>query len=141
MTNEQKIFTAVCGQKCGTVQVPGADTTNCPQCGHPLTEVPQAMTVAAEPAGGEHCTDVPPTIAGAPVVPIAPPIVPGRIPDLTTMLSGMLETIPEDRRPELVESIISAGLRLAGYTNNEADEMAASAVEQIGKRKTAANGN
>jgi len=58
-------FTAVCGQKCGPVAVPSLDTTNCPNCGHPLTSPP---AVAATPAAAQGAIppEIPPTPTPAP---------------------------------------------------------------------------
>lgn len=108
MTETQTIYTAVCGQRCGTVQVPAADTANCPQCGHPLTEPPKPITVTKEPAAPTSAE----TIAGAPVVTAAEIV-------------------------ESAEALIASALARAGYPAEEAAEMAASAVAQIASRKSA----
>jgi hypothetical protein len=54
-SSDRTLSLAVCGQKCGPINVP-AGTTVCPQCGHPLTTLLLTATGAATPAPGAALT-------------------------------------------------------------------------------------
>lgn len=66
-----KVYTAVCGQRDGVVEV-SADATNCPICGHPLTAPPvEAHDPPAAPTDAPATpatATTPATLAGSPIV-------------------------------------------------------------------------
>jgi len=167
MTNEAtaETFSAVCGQKCGPVQVASLDMTNCPQCGHPLTTLPSI----AAPAGSESYAEMQArveregkmregtlaaeTIAGTPVV--STETKQPSAADLDAVAAeqqaadatrGQIIEVPAatDAKPaEVIESVeaqLAGALVLAGYPPEEAAELAKSAIDEIAKRKAAAAG-
>jgi len=114
--NDVQTVQAVCGQRCGPVEVP-AGTTNCPQCGHPLTSGAPSSPAVATGAGP---TDAGATIAGAPVVTTS-----------ETTLEQTHETA-EDR-----EKRLAAALEAIGFDAAEAAEHAHEAVAEIARRHEA----
>jgi len=167
MTSET--FSAVCGQKCGPVQVASLEATNCPQCGHPLTTPPSAQPDQVPPAGSESYAEMQArveregkmregtlaaeTIAGTPVV--STETKQPSAADLDAVAAeqqaadatrGQIIEVPAatDAKPaEVIESVeaqLAGALVLAGYPPEEAAELAKSAIDEIAKRKAAAAG-
>jgi len=153
MTSET--FSAVCGQKCGPVQVASLEATNCPQCGHPLTTPPSAQPGQVPPAGSESYAEMQArveregkmregtlaaeTIAGTPVVST----------ETKQPSSADLDAVAAEQQAadataapaaESPEMKITLALIEAGYAPNEAADLAFAAIEEIDKRKAAAAG-
>lgn len=127
MTTEQ-IFQAVCGQRCGPVTVASLDVKNCPQCGHPLTTLPQSpgTTLGAPPIVPAQ------TIAGAPIVevPLATDAKPADVPATDEAEApGAAALDPEAN--------LAHALELVGFSANEAKDAAHDAVTEIARRKAA----
>ena len=121
--NDAEKFTAVCGQRCGTVDVPAADTTNCPQCGHPLTTLPQAPLTGD--LGGPTTASPAPAVDTAGAKRIGGEIGAGPLPTSAQPTSASVLT-PEEE--------IADALMKAGYAAEEAASMAKSAVDQLAAR-------
>ena len=151
MTSET--FSAVCGQKCGPVQVASLEATNCPQCGHPLTTPPSAQPGQVPPAGSESYAEMQArveregkmregtlaaeSIAGTPVVSTETKQPSEADLDAVAAEQQAAEATaaPAAETPEMK---ITLALIEAGYTPNEAADLAFAAIDEIAKRKAAA---
>ena len=146
MTNEAtaETFSAVCGQKCGPVQVASLDMTNCPQCGHPLTTLPSI----AAPAGSESYAEMQArveregkmregTLAGTPIVSTETKQPSAADLDAVAAEQKAAEATaaPAAESPEMK---ITLALIEAGYAPNEAADLAFAAIDEITKRKASA---
>ena len=163
MNEGQQVLTAVCGQKCGTVEVPMADTKDCPQCGHPLTGAP---TVAGEASVGDQApkpAEKPPLPSGADLDAAAAEesarrataaVWPtgGKVADGSPILNvrALPETkdnilvdiehaliairmLPDEVKHDALHIALALALVAVGYAAREAEQLASNAIANVGK--------
>ena len=150
MNEGQQVLTAVCGQKCGTVEVPMADTKDCPQCGHPLTESPKPAEKPALPSGADldaAAAEESAKRATAAVWPTGGKVAdgtpignlqtaPGTAADiLSDIKASLLETalLPEDGKLTVLRGTLAGILIALGYDSPKAIELTDNAIANVGK--------